>query len=47
MGQWVTADRPERGSGHDVRRGAVENAWLALRVVEALIIRLVKGFAAG
>lgn len=44
MGEWVAADRVTTGSGHAIRHGASDDAWLALRVVEALVIRLVKGF---
>lgn len=41
---WVSADRSQRGDGHDSMTGASpEDAWLAVHVVGALILRLARG----
>jgi hypothetical protein len=37
---WVNADRAGRGSAHLVRAPDRQDAWLALRVVAALLLRL-------
>lgn len=41
---WVSADRSEKGDGHKSTTGATsEDAWLAVHVVGALILRLAQG----
>jgi 5'-3' exonuclease len=40
---WVSADRSETGDGHHKSNATVEDAWLAVHVVGALILRLVTG----
>jgi hypothetical protein len=42
IGQWVSADRSARGDAHRVRETTVDDAWLAVHVVGALILRLEK-----
>jgi integrase len=37
---WVSADRSERGDAHKDTDGGPEDAWLALRIVAALLLRL-------
>jgi hypothetical protein len=43
LGDWVSADRSNRGSAHHVRDASREDAWLAIRVAGALILRLAAG----
>jgi hypothetical protein len=40
---WVSADRSQSGEAHHVSDATVEDAWLILHVVGALILRLVSG----
>jgi hypothetical protein len=42
IGEWVSADRSERGDAHLERDPTVDDAWLAVHVVGALIVRLEK-----
>ncbi len=37
---WVSADRSEKGDAHKVARPSPDDAWLAVHVVGALILRL-------
>lgn len=39
---WVSADRSESGDAHSSTQAAVEDAWLTVHVVGALILRLAK-----
>jgi hypothetical protein len=43
LGEWVSADRAARGDTHKVRDASREDAWLAVRVAGALILRLAAG----
>jgi hypothetical protein len=43
LGDWVSADRSERGDAHHVRDASRDDAWLAVRVAGALILRLAAG----
>lgn len=43
MLHWVSADRSESGDAHAAARATVEDAWLIVHVVGALILRLVQG----
>jgi hypothetical protein len=43
IGDWVSADRSTRGDAHNVREASREDAWLAVRVAGALILRLAAG----
>lgn len=43
IGDWVSADRSERGDAHHVRDASSDDAWLAVRVAGALILRLAAG----
>jgi hypothetical protein len=43
LGHWVSADRSARGDAHHVRPSTSEDAWLAVRVSGALILRLAAG----
>jgi hypothetical protein len=38
---WVSADRSEKGDVHQAREPSVEDAWLTVHIVGALILRLV------
>lgn len=40
---WVSADRSKRGDAHSVGPASVEDAWLVVHVVGALILRIVGG----
>jgi hypothetical protein len=40
IGEWVSADRSSRGDAHLVRETGADDAWLAVHVVGALILRL-------
>ena len=40
---WVSADRSNRGDAHSVGPASVEDAWLVVHVVGALILRIVGG----
>jgi hypothetical protein len=42
IGDWVSADRSERGDAHLVKESDADDAWLAVHVVGALILRLEK-----
>lgn len=42
IGDWVSADRSERGDVHGVKDTTPDDAWLAVHVVGALILRLGK-----
>jgi hypothetical protein len=42
MGDWVSADRSERGDAHGVKDVTVDDAWLTVHVTGALILRLSK-----
>lgn len=43
LGDWVSADRSERGDAHHSREATRDDAWLTVRVVGALILRLGAG----
>lgn len=43
LGDWVSADRSARGDAHQVVEATREDAWLAVRVTGALILRLGAG----
>lgn len=43
LGDWVSAERSERGDSHHVRDASREDAWLAIQVAGALILRLAAG----
>jgi hypothetical protein len=43
LGDWVSADRSARGDAHHVRDANRDDAWLAVRVAGALILRLAAG----
>jgi hypothetical protein len=43
IGDWVSADRSTRGDAHTVRDVNREDAWLAVRVAGALVLRLGAG----
>ena len=43
LGDWVSADRSSRGDAHHVREASRDDAWLAVRVAGALILRLAAG----
>ena len=43
LSEWVSADRSQRGDAHHVRDASRDDAWLAVRVVGALILRLAAG----
>jgi hypothetical protein len=43
IGAWVSADRSVRGDAHQIGNASREDAWLAVRVVGALILRLASG----
>jgi hypothetical protein len=43
LGEWVSADRSQRGDTHHVRDASRDDAWLAVRVAGALILRLAAG----
>ena len=43
LGEWVSADRSARGDAHHVRDASRDDAWLAVRVTGALILRLASG----
>ena len=43
IGDWVSADRSQRGDAHNVRDASRDDAWLAVRVAGALILRLAAG----
>jgi hypothetical protein len=43
--EWVSADRSESGEAHHVSDASVEDAWLMVHVVGALILRLASGDA--
>ena len=40
---WVSADRSETGDGHHKSDASIEDAWLTVHVVGALILRLATG----
>ena len=42
IGDWVSTDRSERGDAHLVKESDADDAWLAVHVVGALILRLEK-----
>jgi hypothetical protein len=42
IGDWVSADRSERGDAHLVRETDADDAWLAVHVAGALVLRLEK-----
>jgi len=42
IGDWVNADRSERGDAHLERDADFDAAWLAVHVAGALILRLSK-----
>lgn len=44
IGEWVSADRSTRGDSHSVTDATRDDAWLAVHVVGALILRLEKRF---
>jgi diacylglycerol kinase len=37
---WVSADRSTSGDAHQVGSAAIEDAWLTVHIVGALILRL-------
>ena len=43
IGDWVSADRSGRGDAHHVRDASKDDAWLAVRVAGALVLRLGAG----
>jgi len=43
IGEWISADRSERGDAHHVRDASQDDAWLAVRISGALILRLGAG----
>lgn len=43
IGDWVSADRSSRGDAHEVKEASRDDAWLAVRVAGALILRLAAG----
>lgn len=43
IGAWVSADRSQRGDAHNVREASRDDAWLAVRIAGALILRLAAG----
>lgn len=43
--QWVSADRSEKGDAHSASDASVDDAWLTVHVVGAVILRLSKGTA--
>lgn len=43
IGEWVSADRSERGDAHREGDATRDDAWLAIRVSGALILRLLAG----
>ena len=43
VGEWVSADRSQRGDAHLVHDTSRDDAWLAVRVAGALILRLAAG----
>lgn len=43
IGEWVSANRSTRGDAHKASAASREDAWLAVHVVGALLIRLEKG----
>jgi len=40
IGEWLSADRSQRGDAHSVTAADREDAWLAVHVAGALILRL-------
>src|SRR5437867_3146024 len=42
IGEWVSADRSARGDAHAVTDADADDAWLAVHVVGALLLRLEK-----
>jgi hypothetical protein len=40
IGDWVNADRSERGDAHLEKDADADDAWLAVHVAGALIVRL-------
>jgi hypothetical protein len=42
LGDWVSADRSKKGDCHEVTTATRDDAWLAVHVVGALIVRLSK-----
>ena len=47
LGSWIEADRSGEGDAHNSRPSTVEDAWLIVHVVGALILRLSKGTMRG
>lgn len=43
MIDWVSADRSTKGDAHNAEPAAVEDAWLTVHVVGALILRIMSG----
>ena len=43
LGEWVSAERSARGDAHHAREASRDDAWLAVRVAGALILRLAAG----
>jgi hypothetical protein len=42
IGDWVSADRSTRGDAHSASNANIDDAWLAVHVAAALIVRLEK-----
>jgi len=47
IGEWVSADRSERGDAHRASEADRDDAWLAVHVTGALIVRLAKRIVSG
>lgn len=45
IAEWVSADRSQTGDTHKVTEATIEDAWLTIHVVGALILRLSNGEA--
>jgi hypothetical protein len=41
--EWVSADRSQSGEAHHVSTATIEDAWLIVHIVGALILRLASG----
>lgn len=40
---WVSADRSVKGDTHNAQAASVEDAWLAVHIVGAIILRITGG----
>lgn len=41
--EWVSADRSQSGEAHHVSNASVEDAWLIVHILGAVILRLASG----